>query len=106
MIINSLDNTRFEVNFIDLHDQMLRSHVIGLIEDYLMSDVNTDKTHTFDVLFLTPSNMASDQYISDLSILSKVISGAKIKSVEDGDESRYNDITSVDDQAYFNFTDI
>lgn len=104
-IITIKDTTTFEVDFLSMYQELLRSFIISKILEYPVSAYNEEKQHQFDVLFVTPTNLASDYYKTDFFISSIIIDGLQINGKQDLDGSVYTDITSVDDQIYFTFED-
>lgn len=103
-MITKLDDTHFEVNFIDLYRTMIKSFIYDKLKNYLIDDMNAVQSHEFDTLFLTPSNLASDFYKTSFFISTLIIDGVQVKEKQDIDNTSWTDITS-EDQIYFNFED-
>lgn len=104
-MIYKLDDTRFEVNFLDLYRTLLKSFIVNKVTNYMIGDVNQLKEHWFDVLFLTPSNLASDFYATDFFITTMVIDGVNAKTKQDVENMAQTDVTDTETQVYFNFED-
>lgn len=101
-MIYKLDDTHFEVNFLDMYKTYIKSFLMTKITGYLMGDVNELKEHWFDVLFLTPSNMASDFYKTDFFVTTMVIDGVQSNTKQDIEGTAWTDVTDVETQVYFN----
>lgn len=102
-MITKLDNTRFEIDLLTLYRNTLKSFILTKLMNYNPSDYNQTKEHQFDVLFLTPSNMASDFFKTDFFISSMIVDGIQMKEKNDVLGTEYSDVTSVDDQIHFTF---
>ena len=104
-IITVTDNTTFTVNFLDIYREIVKTFLINKILEFPNSGHNTEKQNQFDVLFITPTNLASNFYKTDFFITSLIVDGVQVKGKQDLDGLQYTDITSVDEQIYFNFED-
>lgn len=104
-IVTSKDTTSFEVDFLSMYNDLIKSFLIDKILEFPNSGYNEEKENQFDVLFLTPTNLASNFYKTDFFITSVIVNGLQIRGTQDIDGSVYTDITSVDDQLHFTFED-
>lgn len=104
-MISKIDDTKFEINFLDLYRTMIKSFLITEVLKYTPGDVNQLKEHQFDVLFLTPSNMASDFYKTDFFVTTMVIDGVQAKTKQDVENIEWTDITDIESQIFFKFED-
>lgn len=103
MIVNRRDTTLFEVDLLEVYRTLLKSYILGLLVNYSQADMNQTKKHPFDILFLTPSNMASYFYKTDFFISTTIVDGIQMQEKSDFLNSEYTDVTNVDDQVHFTF---
>ena len=102
-MISKIDSTLFSVDLLDVYRTLLKSYMLSLLMNYSPADFNQEKQHWFDILFLTPSNMASDFYKTDFFISTIIVDGIQMKEKNDILNSTYTDVTNIDDQVYFTF---
>lgn len=104
-MITRVDSSIFEVDLLDIYRTLLKNYLMSILLGYSTADFNQTKRHNFDILFLTPANMASDFYKTDFFISTTIVDGIQMREKQDVIGAEYTDVTNVDDQVYFTFED-
>lgn len=86
-MITKIDDTHFEVNFIELYRTMIKDFIYNKLKNYFIDDMNEIQSHEFDALFLTPSNLASDFYKTNFFISTLILDGVQVKEKQDIDNT-------------------
>jgi len=101
MSFTKIDNTHFVCDLYELYKTDISAYVLQKVKDLAVFNNTTETKFHFDLLFLTPSNLVSDYYKTNINILADIIDGISMVDKHTLTNTYLTDVTSAD-QVYMN----